>query len=77
MKSVVTSAAVFAMLVVGISAASACELYKQQSMASVVPAPSEETQPVAATQVDSIMLAYLDDLAKQTSSTSEPTTPAE
>lgn len=68
MRLFMTSVVALAGVVAG--AASACEFYHQQVMASATPAApaaaTEQAQPVAATKVDPWVLAYLDKLAKDT-----------
>jgi hypothetical protein len=68
MRLLMTSVAALAGIVAGASAASACDWHHQQVMASAAPAAptatTEQQQPVAATNVDPWVLAYLDKLAK-------------
>jgi Flp pilus assembly protein CpaB len=67
MRLLMTSVVALAGIVAGAGAASACDFYHQQVMASAAPAaPTEQVQPVAATKVDPWVLAYLDKLAKDT-----------
>jgi hypothetical protein len=66
MRLLMTSVVALAGIVAGAGAASACEFYHQQVMASATPAATEQAQPVAATTVDPWVLAYLDKLAKDT-----------
>jgi hypothetical protein len=67
MRLLMTSVAALAGILAGAGAASACDWHHQQVMASAAsaaPAATEQQQPVAATQVDPWVLAYLDKLAK-------------
>jgi hypothetical protein len=70
MRLLMTSVVALAGIVAGTGAASACEFYHQQVMASATPAApaatTEQAQPVAATMVDPWVLAYLDKLANDT-----------
>jgi hypothetical protein len=59
-----TSVVALTAVVVGAGAASACEWYKTEAMASAAPAPQTEQQPVAATKVDPQLLAWLGTLGK-------------
>ena len=68
MRLLMTSVVALAGIAAGAGAASACDFYHQQVMASATPvapaAATEQQQPVAATRVDPWVLAYLDKLAK-------------
>ena len=67
MRLLMTSVVALTGIVAGAGAASACDFYHQQVMASATPAAAtEQAQPVAATRVDPWVLAYLDKLAKDT-----------
>ena len=71
MRLLMTSVVALAGIVAGAGAASACDFYHQQVMASATPAApaaaTEQAQPVAATKVAPWVLAYLDKLAKDAS----------
>ena len=67
MRLLMTSVVAAAGILAGIGAASACDFYHQQVMASAAapaPATTDAQQPVAATPVDPWVLAYLDRLSK-------------
>ena len=68
MRLLMTSVVASACIVIGAGAASACE-WNKQAMASAASAPAtEQQQPVAATKVDPQLLAYLDELGKESAS---------
>ena len=66
MRLLMTSVVALSALVVGAGAASACEWYQTQAMASAAPAPQTgQQQPVAATKVDPQLLARLEKLGQE------------
>ena len=66
MRLLMTSVVALSALVVGAGAASACEWYQTQAMASAAPVPqTEQQQAVAATKVDPQLLARLDKLGQE------------
>jgi hypothetical protein len=67
MRLLMTSVVALAGIVIGASAASACEWHQQVMASAAPPAPpaaTEQSQAAPATQVDPAMIAYLDQLAK-------------
>jgi hypothetical protein len=66
MRYLMASVVALSAIAVSVGAASACEWYKTQAMASATPAPApEQPQTVAATKVDPHLIAWLEKLSKE------------